>query len=168
MIYESEVEVFTRFRGGRILLDANLLLLLLIGTFERDRIERFKRTASYSAYDFDQLVGFLRAFRAIITTPHILTEISNLADSLPDHLQPSWSRHFAASASFLIESFNPAADLMRGDVFPLFGLTDAAIHAISTDTLILTDDHRLSRFMRSQALPVLNLRDLIILSQMYS
>jgi len=127
MIYEEDV--FLRFRGGRILLDANILLLLLIGSFERSRIAQFKRTAGFSEFEFDQLVGFLRAFTQIVTTPHILTEVSNLGNALPEHLKGSWGDHFAIRAGSFVEVFEKSKSLMEGPVFRVFGLTDAAIHS---------------------------------------
>jgi rRNA-processing protein FCF1 len=161
----AEQVIFRRFRGGRILLDTNLLLLLLIGSFERDRIENFKRTAKFSKFDFDQLAGLLRAFTKIVTTPHILTEVSNLANALPDYLKRDWSRHFAERTRAFLEVFRGSKALMQGPVFLAFGLADAAIHALASETLILTEDYRLSGFLRSRGLPVLNFRDFVALSR---
>ena len=90
-----EEEFFLRFRGHQVLLDTNLLLLFLVDSYERKRIRNFKRTSTFSEEDFDLLAAFLQAFKKILTTPHILTEVSNLAGSLPDHLQSSWSKHFS-------------------------------------------------------------------------
>jgi hypothetical protein len=156
--------LFRRFRGGRVLLDTNLLLLLLIGSFDRERIVRFKRTASFSEFQFDQLVAFLRGFAGVITTPHILTEISTLANSLPEHLRRPWGDHLARAASPFIEVFEESNKLMQGEAFPRFGLTDAAIHSLSATTLILTDDFRLSGYLRAQQLPVLNFREISAMS----
>ncbi len=157
--------IFRRFQGGRILLDANILLLLLIGSFERWRIGNFKRTAAFSELDFDVLVGFLRAFSKIVTTPHILTEVNSLANSLPGHVKESWSDHFAAEIGTFAEVFEESSDLAKGPAFRLFGLTDAAIYALASDTLILTEDFRLSGYLRSEELPVLNFRDIVALQR---
>ncbi len=160
-----EQRLLSRFRGGRVLLDTNLLLLLLIGAFERERIEKFKRTAGFTKFDYDQLVGFLRLFSKIVTTPHILTEVSNLAGALPDNVRESWSTHFARKAATFFEVFEESRLLMSGISFGAFGLTDAAIHSLAANTLILTEDFRLSGFLRSAKLPVFNFRELIQLSK---
>lgn len=156
--------VFNHYRGKRVLLDTNLLLLFLIGSYECSRITRFKRTAGFSESDFDILAGLMTAFSAMVTTPHVLTEVSNLANSLPEYLQPSWSEHFALHIPILLELFTPAAEIMNQSSFALFGLTDAAIHTIATDTLILTEDFPLSGFLRSQNVPVLNFKELVLLA----
>ena len=156
-----EEYLFKQYRGKRILLDANLLLLYLVGTFERARIVRFKRTATFTEADFDLLVGFVGAFRTIVTTPHLLTEVSSLANSLPEYIKSAWAAHFALQTSELLEIFEPAIEVMRKDSFEAFGLADAAIHSASDNTLILTEDYRLSGFLLSEGIAVVNLRDLI-------
>jgi hypothetical protein len=161
-----EEYIFSQYRGKRILLDSNLLLLFLIGSFERRRIEQFKRTSDFSEADFDILANLLTAFRTIVTTPHVLTEVSNLANALPENLKPLWAEHFALQTGSLMEVFEPAAEVMRQLSFGAFGLTDAAIHGAAQDTLILTEDFRLSGFLRFQGVAVLNFRDLISLSPM--
>jgi hypothetical protein len=157
--------VFNQYRGKRVLLDANLLLLFLIGSYERSRIARFKRTAGFSESDFDILAGLMTAFRAMVTTPHVLTEVSNLANSLPEHLKPSWSEHFALQTASLTELFEPAVEVMLQESFLAFGLTDAAIHCASIDTLILTEDFRLSGFLISRGVAVLNFKELLLFAQ---
>ena len=161
----TDERVFNQYRGKRILLDTNLLLLFLLGTFERGRITRFKRTSGFSESDFDLLAKFLASFRTLVTTPHLLTEVSNLADSLPVHLKVAWSEHFALQTSTLIELFEPATEVMKQPSFAAFGLADAAIHGIAADTLILTEDFPLSGFLRSQNIAVLNFKELVLLAR---
>jgi hypothetical protein len=60
-----------------ILVDTNLLLLLFLGTVNPARISKFKRTQQFSDQDFYLLVSFLSGFDKVVTTPHILKEVSN-------------------------------------------------------------------------------------------
>jgi uncharacterized protein YacL len=83
---------------------------------------------------------------------------------LPEHLKPLWSEHFAQQTTSLLEVFEPAVKVMQQVSFGAFGLTDAAVHEAAQDTLIVTEDFRLSGFLRSQGVAVLNFRDLISLS----
>jgi hypothetical protein len=66
------------YRGG-VLIDSNLLLLLMIGAIDRDRITTFKRTQKYSSDDFELLQQLVSKFSKIVTTPQILTEVSTSA-----------------------------------------------------------------------------------------
>lgn len=160
----EEEELFLRFRGRQVLLDTNLLLLFLVGSYERKRIRNFKRTSTFSESDFDLLAAFLQAFSRILTTPHILTEVSNLAGSLPSHLQSSWSAHFSRNVDGFVEVFEESRTLVSSAVFSRFGLTDAAITSLSSRALIVTEDFRLSGFLRAQKMPTMNFRDLIAVS----
>ena len=66
--------------GNGLLVDTNLLLLHLIGRTNKNRILKFKRTQAYTIEDFELLERFIAEFKILITTPHVLTEVSNLGD----------------------------------------------------------------------------------------
>src|SRR5260370_39822148 len=68
-----------RHRQNGILVDANLLLLLVVGRFDEQRIQRFERTRDFVIEDFRLLEAMVRPFSRILSTPHVLTELSNLA-----------------------------------------------------------------------------------------
>lgn len=155
----TDDDVFQRYRGKSILLDANLLLLLLIGAFQRERISTFKRTAQFSVDEFEVLRSLVSQFRTIITTPHLLTEVSNLANSLPEYVKEAWAAHFAAQIGTLLEVFYPASEIIAESAFNAFGLSDAAIQKASKGTLVLTDDFRLSGYLRSLGFATLNFRE---------
>ncbi|RXH56370.1 hypothetical protein GRAN_3227 [Granulicella sibirica] len=50
---------------------------------------------------------------------------------------------------------------MSADSFDPFGLTDAAIHSAAAETLVLTEDFRLSGFLQTQGIDALNFRHLV-------
>lgn len=155
----AEDAIFQKFRGKRVLVDTNLLLLYMIGSFQRLRIESFKRTNMFSVEDFDTLVAILAEFKVLVTTPHLLTEVNSLANALPEYLKSSWCEHFAMQTERFHEVLDPAVSIMKQATFNPFGLADAAIHCASVDTLVLTEDFRLSGFLSSQGIQTLNFRD---------
>ena len=67
-------------RANGLLLDTNLLVLLIVGSVNRDRIARFKRTTDYSSADWDLLTGMLEQISQRYTLPHVLAEVSALTD----------------------------------------------------------------------------------------
>ena len=75
------------YRWEGLLIDSNLLLLLFVGLRDRDRIQKFKRTAQFTIRDFERLAAFIRRFKEVVTTPSILTEVSNLLGQLPESLK---------------------------------------------------------------------------------
>ena len=111
----------------RVLLDANVLLLLLVGTVDRALIGSFKRTAIFTEDDFDLLNLVLAYFHEIVTTPHVLTEASNLLGQLPSHLSETYFANFRIVVAAFNEQMNAAQVITTEPVFTQLGLTDAAI-----------------------------------------
>ena len=157
----SEDLLIAQHKGKSVLLDSNLLLLMLVGTFQRTRVESFKRTAHFSLLEFDLLLALLTNFRSIVTTPHILTEVSNLSNSLSEHLKASWWEHFATLAGSFLEVYEPAANIIKESTFNPFGLTDAAIQHAAGRSLVVTEDYRLSGVLQALGLNVLNFRHIM-------
>jgi hypothetical protein len=90
----SEYPLLKAHVGKPAILDSNLLLLNWCAQFDPSLVNSFKRLNSFRLEDFDLLVAVLRLFPVLRTTPHVLTEVSNLANSLPEWLKLDWSRHF--------------------------------------------------------------------------
>ena len=76
------LKLVNRYATKGVLVDTNILLLYFVGTVNRDRIERFKRTKTFTTNDYDVLVRLLSIFQKIVTTPNILTEVSNFINQL--------------------------------------------------------------------------------------
>ena len=129
-------------RERGILVDSGLLLLLFVGLCDRGRIQTFKRTRMFTESDFDLLQGIVRRFDLLVTTPNILTEVSNLLGQLPDNLH---AQYFATFARSLQEGVNeyyiPSGQLALQDHFPRLGLTDTGIiEQARNGNLVLTVD----------------------------
>jgi hypothetical protein len=161
-----EEQIFARHVGKKILLDSNLLLVLLAGKFDIRLFGSFKRIRSYSLEDYELLELLVEKFSVLFTTPHILTEVSNLANSLSEQWREDWLRSMAAFVScqnckpFLEECWTPIKQLALNPEFMAFGLTDASLAQLSSNALIVTDDFRLSGYLRRKGVSILNFRDL--------
>jgi hypothetical protein len=144
-----------------LLIDSNLLLLFFVGLHDRKWIEKFKRTAQFTVEDFELLVAFIGRFKEIVTTPSILTEVSNLLGQLPDRLKYSFRQHFAYGLKSLHEHYAPSRELGNEKGFPKFGLADMAIlQAASGKYLVLTDDFPLAQYLETQKIDVINFNHL--------
>jgi hypothetical protein len=161
-----EEQIFARHVGKKILLDSNLLLVLLAGNFDSRLFGRFKRISGYSIDDYEFLERLVRKFSVLFTTPHILTEVSDLANSLSGQWREDWLRNMAAWVSsrnckpLFEECWTPAKQLVLNPEFLAFGLADASLAQISSNALIVTDDFRLSGFLHRKGVSILNFRDL--------
>lgn len=150
-------ELLTRYRNAGVLVDTNLLLLFFVGAFRKSEIGKFKRTVQYTAEDFDKLVIVLHYFQKLVTTPHILTEVSNLAGQLAEHSRTGFFDQFRRAIELISEEYTPGSEIAATNEFARFGITDAAIvrHAKSK-YLVLTDDFRLSQYLQANGADALN------------
>ena len=76
--------LFSRYRRQGILIDTNILLLYFVGTVNRERISQFNRTEKFTPEDYDILQSMMQQFQKIVTTPNILTEVSNLINQIKE------------------------------------------------------------------------------------
>jgi hypothetical protein len=151
----------SRVSGGDLLWDSNLLLLLLlIGAFDPSLIGAFKRVADYSAQDHDILAAYAREFENLVATPHILTEVSNLANSLPQYVKPGCFEHFSRLIVQIDERHLPAGYLTGLAEFPLFGLTDAALSSLASTVVVATADGRLCSHLRRRGLQAVGFNEI--------
>lgn len=146
--------------SSHLLLDSNLLLLLTVGSYNQHLISTFKRTGNYTADDYQILRHFASDFRHLVTTPHILTEVSNLANSLPYYVKEEWFVHFSGRISDLDEHDIPARDLARTPEFGLFGLADAALSLLAKSTLVATADDRLCDYLHRRNLHAISFNEI--------
>jgi hypothetical protein len=144
-----------RFRGKPVILDANVLLLYWCSSFDSGLVSTFKRLNSFSGKDIELLHRTLKFFPTISTTPHVLTEVSNLANALPQWRKEDWANHFARQVDVVEEKWVSAQAIVQTPAIFL-GLTDAALCALASTHVILTIDFPLSNFLESKKLNVVN------------
>ena len=122
-------------------IDANLLVLLVVGNVDSDLIVRHRRLADYTTDDYTLLRDQLGRVRQTFVMPNTLTEASNL---LAQHREPQRSR-FLEELRSIIETGEEivvaSVDASQNDAFLKLGLTDAALlERVSADTPVLTVD----------------------------
>lgn len=83
---DNDLALIEKHRGNGLLLDSNLCVLYLVGKTNENRIPRFNRTQAYTIQQFHLLDWIVKRFRTMVTTPHVLTEVSNLARVGPPEL----------------------------------------------------------------------------------
>lgn len=149
------LDVVQKYRRKGIVVDTNAALLYVVGSVDISLIGRNKRTSTFSINDFDTLSAFLDFFTKLYTTPHILTEISNL-------LNPQTHDGLYSYITNSEEHFVPAHSLANGMLFKELGITDSSIYeAASNRFLVLSDDGPLIGSLRASGLDVLSLEDVL-------
>ena len=117
--------------GRTLLLDANVLLLLFVGLHDRRRISHFKNTAQFTEEDFDLLVEIVAQFDMIAATPHVLTEVSNLAGQLGEPGRSQLFEGLRTQLTILSEPQVAVASAVTDEGFVRLGVTDAAISVLT-------------------------------------
>ena len=139
-----------------VLVDSNLLVLFLVGMVNKRRILEFKRTQSFTIEDFDLLARLIGWFGRLIATPHVLGQVSDLAD-LPGKERLQIRRLFKSVIERMEESYDLSRVLVSDPIFERLGLTDAAIATVcSRGVLVLTADLELQLAVQRQGADALN------------
>ncbi len=150
-----------QYRQRGVLLDTNILLLYFVGALDPQLIPQFKRTKIFAVEDFATLQALLQHIETYITTPNILTEVSNLAGQLSGRWREDYFSIFAQGLTLLDEQYVRSTEIATTSVFRRFGITDAGIiHVAQGKYLTITDDFPLSQYLRSQGADVLNFNEI--------
>lgn len=122
-------------------LDADLLVLLVVGSESRELIPKHRRLEHYSEEDFDILLELLENADRLYVTPNTLTETSNL---LGQHREPERSllmirlHHLIHDSSEIVVA---SVDASSNSKYQRLGLADAALLELATkETPVLTVD----------------------------
>ncbi len=77
----KSISAFKELRGRqKIVLDANLLILLLVGYLDPDHVKNCGRLNAFTKEDYFLLLKILDNFEPeIVITPHVLAELSNMS-----------------------------------------------------------------------------------------
>jgi hypothetical protein len=146
-----------------LILDTNLLVLLVLGSVDRERIPDGKRTQEYTVSDWDNLIQFISVFDQIVVSPYILAETSNLADVYTGDMKklPFLELKNWMEKDEFVEKFIPAKTIVESRFFTQYGLTDACVIEMADDyTAILTNDGPLANHARAEGKEVFTIQDI--------
>ena len=137
-------------KSRSVVLDANLLVLFVVGRSSRSHIARHKRLQQYDIAAYELLAERLAAVPHVVVTPNVLTEASNL---LSRGTEPARSEIMVTLQALIQnlgdsltrggvdERYVPSAQAAARGEFVSLGLTDSAILESSDEnTVLLTDD----------------------------
>ena len=130
-----------------MLIDANLLVLLVVGETDKALISKHRRTKAYQVEDYERLVRLInQSGREVFVTPNTLTEASNL---LAQHGEPERSRIFGTLQALIEKTEERVVEsrvASRNSDFKRLGLTDAALlEVVSASNPLVTVDLDLYR-----------------------
>ena len=161
-------QLIAKYRDSGLLIDTNLLVGLVVGSMDRKLIATNRAAIRpLTEEDFDLLIAFANRFKHLITTPHILTELSNLTGKLPSHLHKNVRMVIKRLVlRRTIEENVSAAMVVEHDLFSRFGMADTAIHLIAPNKyLVLTDEFALAQTLGNRGVDVVNFNHIRMLDQ---
>jgi len=162
-LLESLVPLVGKYRRKGLLVDTNVLLLLLVGSVDPSLVESFKITANqgFAEADFELLRAFIRTFQKVVTTPHILTEVSNQAGKLKGESHQKVFLGLVSLIERLEEHSETTQSLAKSEAFLKFGLTDTAISQLAEKGyLVLTVDYPLVGHLEKRGVDAVNFNHL--------
>lgn len=130
----------------KIFIDAELLVLLVVGATGEDLISKHRRLRTFQVEDYLRLAGLIESVGDVVVTPNALTEASNL---LGQHGEPERSRFFHVLRSLVLranEVVVASKTATARSEFIRLGLTDAALlEVVSHSNPLVTVDFDLYR-----------------------
>ena len=126
------------------LVDANLLVLLVVGNVNPDLIAKHRRLDGYTAADYLALRDLINLADRVFLTPNTLTETSDL---LGQHGEPERTLLMEGLQALIEgsdETVVPSAQASANPAFLSLGLTDAVLlEAASEEIPLVTVDAQL-------------------------
>jgi hypothetical protein len=112
---------------GVVVVDANLMVLLVVGSASKEYIAKHKRMQDYTVDDFELLGLIIGQFSDIVLLPHILVEVSSLARQIEKPARAKIQDALRTLITTATELPIRSASGAQRDEFDELGLTDAVI-----------------------------------------
>ena len=149
-------DLIGKHRNKGLLIDTNLLLLLVVGLYDRRRIANFKRTAAYTLDDFQKIGWLAKQFSQLWTTPNILTEVDNLGRQLPSREHSGFSNSLRQLSIGMREEYVISSLVTASRTYHWLGLADSATLSLTKSLLIISDDFALYQHALKQGYDAIN------------
>lgn len=145
--------------GKDIIIDTGPLILFLSGVYNYESIGKNSLTKEFSKEDFRLLSEFLRNFKKIIITPHVLTEVSNLVNNkLPKNYFKDFIVKVLKDIKDMKEVTINKEEITSKEILKEIGVADTSILICceKENKLILTKDFNLSLRGQKKEMPIIH------------
>ncbi len=138
----------TKLRIGRVIIDTNILLLLVIGSVRNgELISKSNRLKRYTIEDYEYASRLFLSTTERYITSYVAAELSNLIDLKGENRMEVFE-----NARLILSNMKQVDCLIKKDVenenFIKYGITDNSIIYLAQSYTIITDDHRMSGVIR--------------------
>lgn len=140
-----------------VVVDANLLCLIVAGTFAPTAVGKHKRLRAYGIDDFHKVMEITAFFDAAATCPNVLTETSNLLANTNDHERGLLLAGLRTMLDNTLEHHTPSFMACQSPFYQRLGLTDAVLLTAGIESaVLLTVDLGLVLAAQEIGRPVIN------------
>ena len=128
--------------ADQVVIDANLLVLLVVGAVDRRLVGKHRRVKNFTLEDYDLLLDLLQETpHPVVVTPNTLTEVSNLIEDRQDRRFLRQLKEFIEVSEEVVVASSVASN---NRAYEQLGLSDAVIlELVSVDRLLITTDDAL-------------------------
>lgn len=162
--YEHYVKsLIVKYASKGIIIDTNILLAYLVGTYDLDFMCVWKRTKMYDCDDYEFIKKVLSQFSRRIVTAHILAELSNHSKGIKGQRSRGYFEVFREHFRNVDEKHIPKERILDCPSLPEFGVTDLGIVEAVKEFgyLPFIDEFAMANYFRRKlCVEVLNLNDL--------
>lgn len=162
-----------RFGKSKLVVDTNVLLLLFVGSFDKDFLPYCKATNMFSEKDFDTLLKkiFCHFESEIIITPQILAELSNISrQEIKDPKLHWYFKTLVDKLKLYKEGYIPLERLLGIELKVLvrLGFPDISLVEVCKElkAVLLTDENGLYQYATSCKIPAINFKSIRIANSM--
>lgn len=159
-MFKEAHSLLLKFGKEGVFFDTNLMIVLVIGSYDISRLTTFKRTLAFGPPEFRLLMALANRCERRLTTPNILTEVDNLSRQMPSGEHAAVSQHFAKLVSEMFEIYEESQSHLGGELHGKLGLTDAVLIEQAESHLVVTADFPLANRIEAMGRNVINFNHL--------
>ena len=147
----------SKYQSRGLLLDSNLLLLYLVGRIDTILVGtgRYNKLSDFRAIEVVTLERLVSSFRRLVTTAHVMTEVSNLVNTMRDADRVRTFRRFVETLEVISEQEVSSYEVAGRSEFSLLGLTDSVLAHFAGQFLIVSKDGRMVNGLRANKIEAL-------------
>lgn len=160
------VMMIEKYRSRGLLLDSNLLLLYLVGAVDPALVGagHYNKLSDFTGEQIIILRQLILQFKRVVTTAHILTEVSNLVNTLHEKGRLRVFNAFVETLQIINEQEISSYHVARRQEFQYLGLTDSVLAELADKFLIISNDARMVDILRRNGIEALKWVEVLGLS----
>ena len=138
-----------------IAIDANALVVLMIGIVDANLIKTHRRTSIYDRQDFEELVASIGNLEQLSVLPNVWTEVDNLLNSFSGHHKEIYIAELSHTIKITTELYQPSEKAVESNAFYDLGLTDTLLLNHAQDCkFLITSDSQLADYAKAYGVEV--------------